>query len=191
MLARNEAQEAIVLRTRRLVLEPLAPPHAPGLAPLLDDWEVVRMLAIVPWPLPAGAVAEHARAHAEGRSEADEFAILRNGAPIGVAALKRPGTGDPPRKMPRLGYWLGRPHWGRGYATEALAALVAYAFAHYPAERIGAGVFTDNPASRRVLEKLGFVRVGGYPFACRARAAMVDIDDMNLTRAAWAAGATQ
>ena len=147
------------------------------------------MLAVVPWPLSFDDVEAHARDHAEGRTGADEFAILRDGAPIGVCSAKRPGSGSPPRIMPRLGYWIGRPYWGQGYATEAISALIAFAFETHPQDRLGAGVFTDNPASRRVLEKCGLRQVGSYSLHCRSRDAAVEVEDMQLTRADWAAGA--
>lgn len=175
------------MQTRRLTLTPLAPEHAPLLHPLLDDWEVVRMLAAVPWPVSLADVEQHAREHAAGRSEADEFAVLLRGTPIGVGSVKRPGTGNPARTMPRLGYWLGRRYWGRGLATEMAAALVAHAFHTYAGERVGAGSFADNPGSRRVLEKLGFHRSGGRSSACVARGAEVATDDMHLLRVDWLA----
>jgi RimJ/RimL family protein N-acetyltransferase len=84
--------------------------------------------------------------------------------------------------MPRLGYWLGLAHQGRGYGTEAVRLLVREAFAAYPAERIGAGVFFDNAASRRVLDKLGFSEAGRYETPCLARGMAVETADMHLTR---------
>jgi RimJ/RimL family protein N-acetyltransferase len=90
--------------------------------------------------------------------------------------------------MPRLGYWIGRPYWGKGLATEAVAALTDFAFGKFAgAGRIGGGVFVDNPASRVVLEKLGFERRGSYPFFCVSRGESVELDDMHLTRERWAA----
>jgi RimJ/RimL family protein N-acetyltransferase len=190
MLAKDERKaQRDVLSTSRISLVPLAPEHAPELHPLVNDWDVARMLAVVPWPITVDEVEAHARNHAEGRSEADEFAILRGGAAIGVCSAKRPGSGDVPRVMPRLGYWLGRQYWGQGYMTEAISALIAFAFESHPQDRLGAGVFTDNPASRRVLEKCGLRRVGRYSLHCRSRDAAVEVEDMQLTRADWAAGA--
>jgi [ribosomal protein S5]-alanine N-acetyltransferase len=55
-----------------------------------------------------------------------------------------------------IGYWLGKPYWGRGIATEAVIAMSEYAFAHYDLCRLEAGVFAWNPASARVLEKAGY-----------------------------------
>ena len=55
-----------------------------------------------------------------------------------------------------LGFWIGKPYWGRGYATEAARALVGYAFDKLGLTQIVAGAFRENRASRRVLEKVGF-----------------------------------
>jgi RimJ/RimL family protein N-acetyltransferase len=132
-------------------------------------------------------VEDTRRLMSEQTAGADNFVVTLSGEPIGVAGVKHPGSGDKPRVMPRLGYWIGRPYWGRGHATEAVGALVAEAFARFPdAQRIGAGVFEDNPASQRVLEKLGFERIGGYTLHCRARDNGVYTHDMNLTRERWA-----
>ena len=62
-----------------------------------------------------------------------------------------------------LAYHLARPFWGQGYATEAARACLAYARDVLMATRITAGVHPDNPGSRRVLEKMGFHRVGPDP----------------------------
>jgi len=68
------------------------------------------------------------------------------------------GIGGTPRSM---GYLLGPDHWGEGYATEALRALFPAAFAHFPQlEEVKAEVYDDNPASARVLEKIGFEFTG-------------------------------
>ena len=172
----------------RVTLTPLRAAHAAALFPLQNDWEVMRMLAEAPWPLALADVEEFAKRQRSPDRGSDDFAILLAGEPVGVCGVKHPGTGMPPRRMPRLGYWVGRPFWGRGIATDALSELLHHTFAHFPHEVVGAGVFVDNAASRRVLEKLGFIRVRGYPTPCRSRGEDVPVDDMNLTRDAWAAG---
>ena len=172
------------LRTARLMLVPLKPAHAEPLFALLDDWEVVRMLAEVPWPLTVGDVVSYAGLRQQSPARAD-FVITARTGPVGVCNVKGPGTGNPPRVMPRLGYWIGRRHWGQGYATEAIEALAGYAFRSFGGNRIGAGVFADNPASRRVLEKLGFERAGAYGLACRSRGETVTVEDFRITRARW------
>jgi [ribosomal protein S5]-alanine N-acetyltransferase len=57
-----------------------------------------------------------------------------------------------------IGYWLAEPHWGKGIITHAVRALVPVAFGQFDIIRIEAGIFSNNPASMRVLEKCGFVR---------------------------------
>jgi RimJ/RimL family protein N-acetyltransferase len=177
------------LKTRRLLLGPVRARYARALHSLIDDWEVVKWLSEVPWPVTLESVQEFTERQ-ERTGSGNAFAILLEGAPIGVCSVKHPGTGDPPRNMPRLGYWIGRPYWGKGYATEAIAALTAHAFAAFPdAGEIGAGVFLDNPASRRVLEKLGFRNAGRKDVFSVSRGGPVPASDMQLTRAGWAAAA--
>ena len=64
------------------------------------------------------------------------------------------------RRSAEIGYWLGEPFWGRGIATAALRSLTDYAFANHDIVRLDAGVFEWNPASMRVLEKVGYVLEG-------------------------------
>jgi 8-oxo-dGTP diphosphatase len=186
MLASDDAGEA--LRTKRLVLVPLAPEHAPALHRLQNDWQVVRMLAKVPWPLAVADIAAFAQGQRSEARESDDFVILLEGQPVGACGVKRPGFGEPPRIMPRFGYWIGRPHWGKGYAGEALAALVARAFRAFPHDLVGAGVFHDNLASRRVLDRLGFVEARRYETPCVSRGTPVLTIDMHLSRRNWEGG---
>ena len=172
------------MRATRLALSPLAGEQAPALFELLNDWEVVRMLSDVPWPLRF----EDVRSFLESKHAATEdFIVMADAAPIGVMGIKRPGSGEPPRKMPRLGYWIGRRYWGQGYATEAVSMLVERAFQRHPHDRVGAGIFQDNPRSQRVLEKLGFTPAGTKTTPSRSRGADVPAIDMQITRAEWAA----
>lgn len=72
---------------------------------------------------------------------------------IGIHPLE-----DVYRRTAEIGYWLAEPFWGRGIVTGAVQAIVPVAFARYDIVRIQAGIFSNNPASMRVLEKCGFVR---------------------------------
>ncbi|HRI64194.1 MAG TPA: GNAT family N-acetyltransferase [Polyangium sp.] len=82
------------------------------------------------------------------------FAIDANGSAIGGIGLHP--LDDVHRKTAELGYWLGIAHWGRGFATEAVRAIVEYGFSQLPLERIQAGVYDWNEASSRVLLKANF-----------------------------------
>ena len=173
--------------TAAVTLSPLGGAHAERLFPLLDDWQVVRMLAQVPWPLTLADVQGYAGRQVGPEAESEDFAIMAAGEPVGVCSVKFPGTGDPPRRMPRLGYWIGRRYWGRGYASAAVAMLVEHSFRRFTTDVIGAGVFEDNPASRRVVEKFGFEATGSYDTPSLSRGAPVPTTDMHLLRARWAA----
>jgi RimJ/RimL family protein N-acetyltransferase len=73
-----------------------------------------------------------------------------------------------------IGYWIGKPWWGRGFATEAAQALVRHCFATVGIERLTCCHFVDNPASARVIRKLGFRLVGPCTAWCEARGADVE-----------------
>jgi len=184
MTATAKVKSEVVLRRPRLTLAPLQSDHAAALFELLNDWDVVKMLADVTWPLRLEDTA--AFIAKMPMLETDDFAVLSDEGPMGVATVKKPGSGDPPRKMPRLGYWIGRKYWGQGYGTEAIGALVDYAFRTYPAERVGAGVFHDNAASRALLEKLGFTARAPGSCVSRSRGGTIEMVDMQITRDRWA-----
>ena len=169
-----------------LTLTRATPDHAAGVFSLLNDNDIARMLARVPWPLSFTDVESHlGRADETG---VEDHVVFDGATLVGCVSLKAPGTGKPPRKMPRLGYWIGRPFWGRGYGTTAVALLCAMAFERHEGAHLGAGVFHDNAASRSLLEKLGFAEAGSYPTFSVARGVEVPTFDMQLTRAAWEEG---
>jgi ribosomal-protein-alanine N-acetyltransferase len=82
------------------------------------------------------------------------FAIEHQGEAIGGAGLLP--MSDVARFTAEVGYWLGEPFWGRGFAAEALSRLTTYAFETFPYERLEALVFDSNPASAKVLQKAGY-----------------------------------
>jgi len=138
-----------VLTTSRLRLRPLALDDAAAMAALLgDDHEAIQQTSHVPDP----CTVEGARGWIELRSGPCSFAIEVGDELIGTigAGLDDDGT------EAGIGYWLGRPHWGRGYATEAMRALLAY-LGSLGVRRVEADTYVGNAASSRVLEKAGFV----------------------------------
>ena len=157
-------------RTPRLLLRPGFPEDAPALAAAIGDEQVVRNLARVPWPY--------------GLAEAQGFIALP-GDPCLPSCLITERTGSAPLLVGgcglhrresgavELGYWIAREHWGRGIATEAARAVVEIARA-LRLRALEAGHFLDNPASGRVLEKLGFRPTGIVaPRLCLARGEQV------------------
>ena len=143
------------IRTERLLLRQGWIEDAPGLARAIDE-AVARNTARIPWP--------YSLAHAEAYLGQPQDPHAPNclifartsGAPrliggVGVA---------PDEDGHELGYWIARPYWGLGFATEAASALLRAARRSLKIERIHAGHFVDNPASGRVLRKLGFHETG-------------------------------
>lgn len=88
-------------------------------------------------------------------------------------------------ELPQIGYWIGQPHWGNGYAPEAAQALIDHAFTTTPLVAIGAGCRVANVASRRVIEKCGFQYAGLDMIDSRFEGAVVPIFSFRLTRRIW------
>ena len=143
-------------RTPRLLLRPGFPEDAPALATAIADEAIVRNLAAAPWPY------RMRDAEAFLASPRDpvlpSFLIYErtDGAPQLVGSC---GLGRRPSGAVEMGYWIARPFWGRGIATEACLALVEIART-LGLPSLEGSHFIDNPASARVLEKLGFEPLG-------------------------------
>lgn len=146
------------LRTERLLLRPFAREDAAPIAVVLDDADVGRYLLHVPHPYSDVEalrwITAWARRWITGRGVA--LAITRDGEIMGAVTL----TVQPDHRRAELGYWLGREHWGQGYALEAARALIDWGFRELQLERVFAQYLADNRRSGRVLEKLGMLREG-------------------------------
>ncbi len=152
-------------RSDRLLLRPGWIEDAPEVTACIADEAVVRNLAAAPWPY--GEDDARAWLAMPARPRHPEFLLTLPGADgstvIGACGI-RAATG-----APELGYWIARPWWGRGFATEAVRAVVAIARTLGHA-RLRARHALDNPASGRVLRKAGFVPTGSVTLrACAAR----------------------
>lgn len=157
------------IRSERLFLRPGWPEDWQELLERIGDRDVAMNLAHVPWPYTETDAKAFARAPQDKRFP--HFLVTLPGADgarvIGSAGLLRDGD------LAVLGYWIAREHWGRGYATEAARAVLglARALGH---RHIEAYHFADNPASGRVLQKVGFRPSGESRMRfCRARGSEV------------------
>lgn len=147
-------------RTERLLLRPGWQEDAPALARAIGEEAVVRNLATAPWPY--GEAEAQAFLSTPLNPAHPRFLIFARtgGAPrlVGGCGIA-PMQGDDAAGQLELGYWIARPYWGLGFATEAGRQLLHIARAmHLP--RLSAGHFLDNPASGAVLRKLGFKPTG-------------------------------
>lgn len=142
-------------RTERLLLRPSWPEDANELYQAIADEGIVRNLASAPWPYTADEAVRFATQKHDELYPAFLLMLRTNGAPrlIGACGIgNHEGDGE-------LGYWIARPYWGLGFATEASRAVIniAKTIGH---QKLIASHFTDNPASGKVLRKLGFQSTG-------------------------------
>ena len=174
------------IRTERLTLRPLRDADAGPITLYCSQFRVASMLARVPHPYPPGAAEAFIARVRSGRAGETTWAIdgSVSGAAdfLGVVGLRGPEDGER-----NFGYWIAPPAWGLGYATEAAAGALGAAFAETGLKALEAGVYADNPASRRVLDKLGFIAVAETPEFCPARGDVVASTKMRLDRAGWLA----
>ena len=142
------------LESARLLLRPLALADAQHFTGLFDgDWDAVRQTGRMPYPPTEAAIQRWIAGHLGARNHA--FLLIRK---EDHAVIGSGGFGGPAH-VAELGYALGRAYWGRGYATEAVQAMLDHARL-LRLRRLEAYSFVDNPASARVLEKAGFADLG-------------------------------
>lgn len=158
----RRAQAEGVLRTARLALRPLGHGDVARIAVLAGDWDVASMTARVPYPY-----TEADARHWLDFLEPGEVVrgIECDGELIGLTGYAPEDNG----RSAEIGYWIGKPHWGHGYATEAAGALIAHCFSRQRFERLTCCHFADNAASARVIAKLGFRSTGSCRCWCEAR----------------------
>jgi len=157
---------------------------------LAGERAVAEMTARIPHPIDRSEteafVIEARRCNALGDGLAMAVSLRSDPAGlVGFVGVRSDGALD----GARLGYWLGLPYWGRGLATEAAAAMVQAYFAYAGGTALTADARVENPASRRVLEKVGFVRTGAATDYCPARGCAITSDRFRFDRAAWSARA--
>jgi RimJ/RimL family protein N-acetyltransferase len=152
-------------RTSRLTLRPGWPEDAPALLAAIAHERVARMTGRVPWPYALVDAEAHLARPADPRFPISLVFERRGAEPPRLVGSV--GLSDADGEA-ELGYWLTPDVWGRGYATEAAAAMLGHARA-LGRTRVQAGHFTDNPASGKVLVKLGFQRTGERLFPSLAR----------------------
>ena len=161
-----------VVETRRLALRSPGAQDVTRLAHLANDADIARMTLRMPHPFSIRD-AETFVLGVAGQDPARAATFLiehEDQGPVGVIGLFEDGD-----VAPEVGYWIGRPFWGRGFATEALEGALAWASRKWRRKALVAGHFADNPASGRVLEKAGFLYTGETrPAFSQARGAIAD-----------------
>jgi RimJ/RimL family protein N-acetyltransferase len=188
-----------VLETARLVLRAARLEDAKRVAALVNDRRIAENTARIPHPYTVDDATEWIRAALS--HSATSYVITIAAEIIGACGLDMPpshplsptrpslvrggGSGrvaGEVREGAQLGYWIGVPFWGCGYATEAARCLIDHAFGDLGYEVLTASARVSNPASRRVLEKCGFQWTGVGLCRIRAISSSVPVDRFRLER---------
>jgi len=144
------------LETERLILRPFVITDADTVQTLAGHPAVAATTLNIPHPYPDGAAEMWILGHADRAAEGSGYtlALTRKEDGVVVGAMSLMGVSTTARRA-ELGYWIGVPYWGQGYATEAGRAFVAWAFDALELNKVYARHMTNNPASGKVMAKIG------------------------------------
>ena len=183
MSTRSTAPEpSLTLETARLVLRRPTRDDAARLAELANDAGVAENLSTLPHPYGV----DDALAYIDNTEVSEariNLGIYLKGEADGFVGTVSLMPRDGERFV--VGYWIGRPFWGKGYATEAVQAMIDLAFARLGVDAVAATTRVTNGSSRRVLEKCGFQFAGQGMGPSLFHRGMVPIDRFRLERSIW------
>lgn len=156
----NQEDTRPELRTSRLLLRPFQLTDAAAMEGQINDREIAANTRTIEYPYPPGSGTQWIEKHAElwlaGKSAIFAICDLESGDLMGAIGLEI----DETNQHAELGYWLGRQFWNRGYCTEAAAAVLEFGLKQLALNKVHAHYLLRNPASGRVLEKIGMKKEG-------------------------------
>lgn len=174
-----------VLETTRLRLRPYELADAADLQRLAGDAAVAATTLLIPHPYPDGAaetwISTHPAQWAARENLVLAITLAATGELLGSIGL----IFDAAHEKAELGYWIGVPHWNRGYASEAARAIIDYGFRTLGLDRIQAHHMAHNPASGRVMEKAGMQREGLRPQGILKNGEFHDAVFYGILRSDW------
>lgn len=166
------------IRTERLILRESTLDDAPCYALGVGEYDVARFLTPVPYPYTLGMAIDWLRQAQPATPQRSMLIIeLPGKGLIGCVSL-----------IAELGYWIARPHWNRGYGTEAAAGLLDWHFSGTAAEAVTSSAHHNNIASLSVQKKLGFVPTGTEMRFSQTLQRNVNHVVTRLTRQDWIGG---
>ena len=179
LVQRQEVRSVPVLETARLRLRAPRLADAKAIARFAGDRRIAENTARIPHPYTIDDAEQFIAAVNRQLGEAT-FVITLDDEAIGACGV------EPRECGAEIGYWLGASHWGAGYATEAVRAVIDHAFGDLDHAALQSGARVSNPASRRLLEKCGFQWTGVGLYRIRAINSSAPIDRFRLDRGLWA-----
>ena len=157
----------IILRTERLVLRPPLPHDAEQIAARIGVKDVAWNLGSAPYPYQLSDAEDWVDRVPKGWVEDTAYVLVITHQDAGVIGCV--GLDLKPMDVWEIGYWLAQDWWGQGFVTEAARAVMNWAEEDMDIQHFASGHFVDNPASGRVLLKLGFEPCGEVELFGRAR----------------------
>jgi RimJ/RimL family protein N-acetyltransferase len=187
-MAAASRPEQPVLKTRRLLLRPFTTGDGPEVRRLAGDRAIADNTLNIPHPYEEGMaedwIATHRDDYRRGTGVVFALTLRSDGSLVGAISLMDISAGH----RAELGYWIGRPFWGRGYCTEAARAVLDYAFGELGLERVHASYFQGNESSGRVMRKLGMSYEGCRRRHVRKGRRLIDLELYGILREDWTRG---
>ena len=176
------------LQTQRLVLRPMVLTDAPDIQRLAGDWDIASTTLRIPHPYEDGMAEEwiNSRQAVFDAGEGVAFAIVRRSdtSYIGGIGLVL----SQPHANAEMGYWIGKPYWNWGYGTEASGVVLQYAFEQLGLNRVYAAHFRRNPASGRIMQKIGMTYEGRLRQHIKKWDSFEDMEYYGILRSEYQAG---
>lgn len=173
------------LRSTRLILRPFAQSDAHAVARYAGEKDIAATTLSIPHPYSLDMAVEwigtHAEMYARGESATFAITLAESLQLVGAIGLVRHKEHD----RAELGYWVGKPHWNRGYASEAALLVVDFGFESWQLERIFAHHFATNPASGKVMEKAGMQYEGCLRHHVKKWGQYQDLKIYSILREEW------
>ena len=173
------------LQAQRLILRPLMLSDAPQVKELAGAWEIADTTLSLPHPYEDGMAEKWIKTHSSGFREGSEviFAVVLRKIDILCGAV---GLGiDQENYRAEIGYWIGKPYWGKGYCTEAAREVLRYAFEDLGLHRIHSRHFSRNPASGRVMQKIGMTYEGCHRQHILKWGKFEDLEQYGILKSDW------
>ena len=173
-----------VIITKRLTLRPLRDEDAAAIFKSLNDYDVSRNLARVPYPY----LLSDAQVFIDWTRSLDHRSAMRalclsQSPDVLFGIMSYEYSAD--QQDAELGYWLAKSMWNKGFGKEAASAMVDHAFNVSGAEKLVSGFFKDNPVSGKILSGVGFEPIADSTQFSKAQGHEVPISKMQLTRERW------
>ena len=174
------------LRTRRLILRPWRIEDAPVVQRLAGAWEIADTTLNIPHPYEDGVAEEwigrHEAVYAQGKGIPLAITLADDGTIVGAVSLM---SIDRRHERAEIGYWIGKDHWNNGYCTETAREIIRFGFERLGLNRVVGHHLTRNPASGRVMQKVGMKHEGTLRRHVKRWDKFEDLECYGILKSEW------